>query len=103
MPCLFAVFAGFFPRLADIFLWIARPHIFLLPFNGNWFWPLLGIIFLPFSTLMYVLLWSPGVGLVGFDWLWIVLAVLMDLSSLFGHYQAYQGRLPSYYERPQAT
>ena len=25
MPCLFALFAGMFPRLADIFIWIARP------------------------------------------------------------------------------
>ena len=54
MPCLFAVFAGFFPRLADIFLWIARPTWFLAPFNGSWFWPALGVVFLPFTTLFYV-------------------------------------------------
>ena len=27
MGCLFVVFAGLFPRFADIILWIARPHI----------------------------------------------------------------------------
>jgi hypothetical protein len=48
MGCLFAVFAGLFPRAADIILWIARPQLFLAPFGGAWFWPLLGIIFLPF-------------------------------------------------------
>jgi hypothetical protein len=95
MPCLFAVFAGFFPRLADIFLWIARPTLFTAPFNGNWFWPLLGIIFLPFTTLFYVLMWTPGVGLVGWDWLWIGMAVVMDISSLAGHYRQYQDRLPA--------
>jgi hypothetical protein len=81
MPCLFAMFAGLFPRLADIFIWIARPNYFTNAFGGSWLWPLLGIIFLPFTTLMYILLWSPT-GLTGWDWLWIVLAVVLDL----GHY-----------------
>ena len=26
MPCLFALFAGFFHRVADLLLWIARPY-----------------------------------------------------------------------------
>jgi hypothetical protein len=92
MPCLFALFAGFFPRVADLILWLARPTMFMAPFNNNWLWPVLGIIFLPFTTLFYVILWSPGVGLVGWDWLWIGLAVLMDLTNLFGHYRSYRER-----------
>ena len=63
MGCLFVVFAGVFPRIADIILWIARPNQFLAPFDGNWLWPLLGIIFLPLTTLFYVFMWTPGVGL----------------------------------------
>lgn len=78
MPCLFVLLAGMFPRVADILLWIARPNFFLNAFGGSWIWPLLGIIFLPFTTLMYVLLWSPT-GLVGWDWLWLGVAVLLDL------------------------
>ena len=35
MPCLFALFAGMFPRLADIFIWIARPTQFMTAFNGS--------------------------------------------------------------------
>ncbi len=90
MPCLFALFAVFAPRVLDIILWIARPTVFLAPFNGGWFLPLLGIIFLPFTTLMYVLLWSPGVGLTGWDWMWLILAVFCDLM----HYSstAYSNR-----------
>lgn len=95
MPCLFAVMAGFFPRIADLILWLARPTMFTAPFNGNWFWPVLGIIFLPFTTLFFVIMWTPGVGLVGLEWLWIALAVVMDLSSLAGHYRHYQDRLPA--------
>ena len=46
--------------------------------------PLLGIIFLPFATLMYVLLYTPGRGLSGWDWFWVVLAALLDI----GHWAA---------------
>ena len=94
MPCLFALFAGFFPRIADLVLWIARPNWFMAPFNGMWIWPILGIIFLPFTTLFFVFLWSPGVGLQGWDWLWIGLAVFMDIASLTGHGATYRNRIP---------
>ena len=100
MPCLFALFAGMFPRIADIFIWIARPTFFSRAFGGSWFWPLLGIIFLPFTTLMYILLWAPGVGLYGWDWFWIVLAVFLDLGH-YGH-TAYNNRdaIPGYTPPP---
>ena len=94
MGCLFALFAGGFPRLATLFIWLARPLYFNTAFRGSWFWPMLGIIFLPFTTLMYVLLWSPGVGLIGFDWFWIVLAVLMDLGHMGSVGYANRDRIP---------
>ena len=71
MPCLFALMAGFFPRLATLFVWLARPAMFSAAFGGSWLWPLLGVIFLPFTTLFYVILWSPGVGLTTWDWVWL--------------------------------
>jgi hypothetical protein len=49
----------------------------------SWIWPLLGIIFLPFATLMYVVLWRSG-GLDGSDWIWVVLAAVLDI----GHWAA---------------
>jgi hypothetical protein len=90
MPCLFALMAGFAPRLASLFLWLARPAMFSAAFNGSWFWPILGIIFLPFTTIMYVILWSPVVGLTTWDWMWLVLAVICDVM----HYSstAYQNK-----------
>lgn len=30
---------------------------------------------------MYVLLWTPGVGLSGLDWLWLILAMLIDIAG----------------------
>ena len=63
MGCLLALFAGLFPRLG----------LFII-------WPLLGIIFLPFATLIYVVLYIPGVGLTGWGWLWVILAALLDIA-----------------------
>jgi hypothetical protein len=83
MACLFAIFAGVFPRLALFILWIARPARIDAAFD-TFLVPLLGIIFLPFATLMYVLLYTPGRGLTGWDWFWVVFAALLDI----GHWAA---------------
>lgn len=96
MGCLLAILGGFFPRLAVLFIWLARPAYFGAAFGGNWLWPLLGVIFLPFTTLLYVLLWTPGGGLVGLDWLWLALAVVLDLGHVGGTGYANRGRVPAY-------
>jgi hypothetical protein len=83
MGCLFALLAGVFPRLALFIVWVARPAMVDAAF-GTFLLPLLGIIFLPFATLMYVLLYTPGRGLTGGDWVWVVIAALLD----FGHWAA---------------
>jgi hypothetical protein len=77
--------AAFFPRLALLVVWLARPTIVSAAFN-TFLLPLLGFIFLPFTTLFYVLLYRPGVGLYPIDWLWLGLAFLLDLSHWFGAY-----------------
>ena len=59
MGCLFALFAGVFPRLALFIIWVARPVLVDAAF-GSWLVPLAGIIFLPFATLIYVVLYTPG-------------------------------------------
>lgn len=64
-------------------LWVARPERVDAAFS-TFLWPLLGIIFLPFATLIYLLLYTPGRGLSGWDWFWVVLAALLDI----GHWGA---------------
>jgi len=81
MGCLFALLAGFFPRLALFIVWVARPALVGAAF-GTWIVPLLGIIFLPFATLMYVILYTPGLGLTAWEWFWVILAALFDLAHL---------------------
>jgi hypothetical protein len=51
-----------------------------LVWQGNWIVPLLGIIALPYTTIMYMLVWSPT-GLHGFDWMWLFLGVLLDIMK----------------------
>jgi hypothetical protein len=89
MPCLFAMIAVMFPRAGTILLWIARPAMVNAAFNNRWLIPLAGIVFLPFTTLMYVLLWGPT-GLTGWDWLWLGLSVFIDISHWSA--TAYQNR-----------
>lgn len=96
MVCLFALFAGVFPRLAALFLWLARPAMWSAAFSGSWLWPLLGVIFLPLTTLFYVVLWTPGVGLVGWDWFWLFLAVLLDLMHWGSTTYSNRDRIPGY-------
>lgn len=81
MPCLFVLMAAFVPRITVAIVWIARPAIVNAAFD-TWVLPLLGLIFLPFTTLIYLILYRPGVGIEGWDWLWLGLAVFLDLSHL---------------------
>ena len=78
MGCLFALLGGLFPRLAVFILWIARPERVDAAFS-TFLWPLLGIIFLPFATLMYVVLYSVG-GLSGWEWFWVAIAGVLDIA-----------------------
>jgi hypothetical protein len=80
MGCLFAIFAGLFPRLGLFIIWILRPAFVDAAFD-TFIWPLLGIIFLPFATLIYVLLYTPGIGVTGWEWFWVILAGLFDIGQ----------------------
>jgi hypothetical protein len=71
-----------FSRFYLIFAWLARPVAFNVVFNGAWLLPCLGIMILPFTTLMYVILKTNGPGNIsGFDWVWLGLAALLDISA----------------------
>ena len=76
---LLAIFAGIFPRLALLIYWIERPAKVDAAF-GTFILPFLGIIFLPFATLMYALLYTPEIGLTGGEWFWIGLAAILDIG-----------------------
>ena len=78
MGCLFAIFAGIFPRLGLFIVWILRPKLVDAAFD-TWIWPALGIIFFPLATLLYVVLYQSG-GLTGWEWFWVGVAAVFDVG-----------------------
>ena len=85
MCCFFTTLLFFGPRLAFLIYWlipIGRINI-LAAFN-TWIWPLLGLIFLPWTTLVYVLIYRPASGLIWLDWVWLGLAFLADIGGYVG-------------------
>ena len=78
MCCFLAALSLFGPRLAFLVYWLI-PYgqlKVIAAFNG-WLVPLLGLIFLPWTTLAYSLVFP----VVAFDWFWLVLAILADIGG----------------------
>jgi uncharacterized oligopeptide transporter (OPT) family protein len=69
-----------FSRIALLCVWIWTPLVGRA-FHGGWLLPLLGILLLPITTLVYVLVYSLSGSVTGWGWLWVVLAVLLDLAA----------------------
>lgn len=93
MCCFFTVLVFFGPRLAILVWWLLRPLYVGGAFTG-WLLPILGWIFLPWLTLMYIIVY-PG-GIVGFDWLWLGLGLLADIGSYAGGGYGNRDRIPGY-------
>jgi hypothetical protein len=91
MCCLFTVLLLLGARAVDIVWWIAQPTRWDAAFSSV-LWPILGIIFAPWTTMMYVLV-APG-GVNGIDWLWIVLAVVVDVGFWTGGAYGNKDRMP---------
>ena len=95
--CLTA-FVSSFSRIMLLFVWIARPAMMNATFS-SFIIPCLGFLFLPFTTLMYVFL-VQGVGTIqGLDWLWLFLAVILDVASVAGAGAANRDRIPRWLSR----
>jgi hypothetical protein len=91
MCCLFTILLLLGARAIDIIWWIAQPGRWDAAFSSA-LWPILGIIFAPWTTMMWVLC-SPG-GVNGIDWLWIVLAIVVDVGFWSGGAYGNRGRMP---------
>jgi hypothetical protein len=76
MCCFFSVIFFFGPRLGFLVYWLIAPLRVTTVFN-TFIWPLLGLIFLPWTTLMYVLIFP----IVSFDWVWLGLALFADIAG----------------------
>ena len=82
MCCLFTVLVFLGPRFGGIGWWLLQPARWNAAF-GSIIWPILGIIFLPWTTLMYVAV-APG-GINGLlEWGFLILAIVIDIGAYAG-------------------
>ena len=76
MGCLLGLLA----RIGLLVVWLQTPLV-KNGFHDGWILPLLGILFLPLTTLSYVVVYALGNGSVtGATWLWVILGLLFDLG-----------------------
>jgi hypothetical protein len=95
MCCITTIFLVLGSRIAILFWWLSDRQTFTLAFKNwvlpggfafpMWVWPLLGGLFVPWTTLAYLFLF-PG-GIVGYEWLVLGGALLIDLAGHGGSYR----------------
>lgn len=78
MCCAALIALGLGPRVAVVLIWIFGDRV-QLAFD-SWIWPLLGVLFLPWTTLMYVLVWQLG-GVSGGEWILVALGFALDIAT----------------------
>jgi hypothetical protein len=82
MGCLFALLAGFAPRVALILVWIFTSLVDRA--FDSFIVPMLGLILFPYATLFYVLAYAPVVGVTGWGWFWVILGFIFDIGHWAG-------------------
>ena len=87
MGCLFLLITMLSPRLGIIILWVFTDYV-SRSFT-TWIWPLLGLIFLPWTTLFYILVAAPAGGITWWGWLFVAIGFLSDVAA---HANAYANR-----------
>ena len=96
MGCLFLLLTLISPRLGIIILWAFTNYVSRA--FETWFWPLLGLIFLPWTTLLYILVAAPAGGISFWGWLFVLLGLLMDVGGYMNSY-ASRSEAQAYYQR----
>jgi hypothetical protein len=79
MCCLILAAGLLGPRIALLLWWIFGDRVDVA--FDSWVWPFLGLIFLPWTTLAYVLVWSPVVGVDGGEWIVVALGFVVDVAT----------------------
>ena len=79
MGCLFLILIGVSPRLGVVALWLFTDWIDRA-FNDGFILPLLGIIFLPWTTALFTVGYVIGDGASPWGWLGLIIVLFMDIA-----------------------
>ena len=80
MCCLLAILAVLGPRVALLATWLFSNRV-AVAFHHGVLVPLLGLIFLPWTTLLYTLAYAPVGGVSGIGWVVVAFGVAADIGS----------------------
>ncbi len=93
MCCFAAALLILGPRFGILVWWLVDQLRWDQAFDA-FIWPLLGFIFLPWTTLMYVAVFQGGID--GFDWIILGIGLLADIFSYTGSAYGNREQLGSY-------
>jgi hypothetical protein len=93
MCCMITTLLLLGPRFFGAMWWLISPNRWDRAFD-SFFWPVIGLVFAPWTTLMYVAVYQGGVN--DIDWFWMAFAVLADVASYAGGGYGNRNRMPSY-------
>jgi hypothetical protein len=85
----------FGPRLAILIWWLISPVYVGAAFDSVLL-SLLAWAFIPWTVLMYLFIYPNGV--VGFDWVLLILGILADVASYSGGFWGNRNQIPGYAE-----
>ncbi len=94
MCCFTTIFLVLISRVGIIYWWLTNPQARNLAFSNflpgvlplpGWLWTLVGGIFLPWTTLAYLLVFQGGIE--GSKWVVLAVGFLIDLISHSGSYR----------------
>ena len=94
MCCFFTTLVFLGPRFGFLIYWLIAPtrvNLAFKEFNLSWLVGILGLVFIPWTTLMYVIIFP----LNGYDWIWLGLGVMTDVLSYVAGYHKRQ-QIPGY-------
>ncbi len=83
MCCLITALGLLGPRAGIVVWWLVEPGRWVHAFHGFFVWPVLGFLFLPWTTLAWVLIAPQGIAS-GAGWFVLLIAFLIDLGSWSG-------------------
>ncbi len=92
MCCLISTLFLFGPRAAIVVWWLLQPARWAAAFDTV-LWPIIGVVLMPWMTLMYVIV-APN-GLDTIDFIWVAIGLAMDVFTWAGGAYTNRERFPT--------